>query len=272
MLDPQGMSSFVPILMRSLSPERECCLSLEEMGLLLREVGADPELCVIVVAMLGLLREDVRRHFPENIFYDDEALALALVQSQDIEGLFGKVRVLLALFGAQSPIKFRYVHDWLYGYDWVKWVSRNPEFADSKPFSEAFVDYMMKRGEEILASISAKDDETYKPLNDDSARNIFGFSRVPADELLLFESLSKEGSIPLVAWDINATLCADRDYFELRQQRAKALGLTFPSGGKPGDIEFPSEGKADEHISIEGQDWKPGVSIRGKTEEPDGVM
>ena len=140
--------------MSSLSPQRETCIALEELGLLLRQLGATPDRCVTLVAMMGLLREDVQRHFPENIFYDDEVLAFTLLRSDNLEGLFGKLRILLAMFGTHSPICFRYVHDWLYGYDWIKWVSRNPEYAHTGPFCEEFVDYMVKRGEEIQASIA----------------------------------------------------------------------------------------------------------------------
>ena len=46
------------------------------------------------------------------------------------------------------------------------------------PFCEEFVDYMVKRGEEIQASIGLGDNEDYLPLKDDATRNIYGFFTV----------------------------------------------------------------------------------------------
>ena len=53
------------------------------------------------------------------------------------------------------------------------------------------------------------------------------FSRFPSDEVFLFRTLAKENLLPLKAWDINSNLISDRDYFDLRLQQAKKLGLTF---------------------------------------------
>ena len=72
--------------------------------------------------MMGLLREDVQRHFPENIFYDDEVLAFTLLRSDNLEGLFGEATHLAGLCLEHiHRFVFAYVHDWLYGYDWIKW-------------------------------------------------------------------------------------------------------------------------------------------------------
>ena len=49
-------------------------------------------------------------------------------------------------FGNKSELRFRYAHDFLYGYDWARWVVRQPERrAAIGPFDLAFFDYLEGR-------------------------------------------------------------------------------------------------------------------------------
>src|SRR5690606_6943768 len=82
--------------------------------------------------------------FPENIFWDldfpaQAALRQAMQRAAELGAeqgaaggaallaeLFERMAGLQRLYGHQTPIDFRYVHDFTYGYDWVKWVEREP--------------------------------------------------------------------------------------------------------------------------------------------------
>ena len=176
-------------------------------------------------------------HFPENLFADYAALveSTALAAEHSAEPLAtvhdtGKALVeLQALFGRHSPVRFRYVHDFLYGYDWAKWVKRDPAArAQVGPFAMPFLRYMLARGAEMLALIAA-DDATYPALRDARARNPFRFDREPSAEVLLHRSLAVRDEIPVRAWRLSQEGVAqgpwDAAYQELRLAEASRLGL-----------------------------------------------
>ena len=77
-------------------------------------------------------------------------------------------------------------------------------------------------GTELLALI-ARGDRKYPPLSPGEWRNPFDFSRTPADEALLHQTLATEGLLPLAAWDLSAQPVFDKDFYQLRQQRAAQL-------------------------------------------------
>ncbi len=163
-------------------------------------------------------------HFPENLLFDLDALAAALVrEALDAEGLtraFDTVVALHARFGCRGPIRFRYVHDFVYGFDWAKWVRRDPAArAGVGPFDLAFLTALLARGEELLALIAA-DDAKYPRLRDARPRNPFGFSREPADELRLHRRLAAEGHVPVEAWRLEPAAVWDRPFADLRAARA----------------------------------------------------
>ncbi|MBF0238620.1 MAG: ATP-binding protein, partial [SAR324 cluster bacterium] len=57
---------------------------------------------------------------------DDEfVIELKLLWDQWSREIEKKMIMLQELFGIQSPLKFRYVHDFMYGYDWIKWVQKD---------------------------------------------------------------------------------------------------------------------------------------------------
>lgn len=174
-------------------------------------------------------------NFPENIFWDlDLLLAEVYRDSQrgdstvDHSGLRERFVVLdeiLGLYGRRSSVNFNYVHDFIYGYDWVKWVSRDErERQDSSPFNLEFLRHLEKRGQEIVALIR-KNDDFYQQLPRSTPRNVFGFSRDPDDEVKLFGHLASSGHIPVEAWNVNGTRRPDFNLYQVRYNTALELGL-----------------------------------------------
>lgn len=172
------------------------------------------------------------QNFPENLFWDFDYLAVATVRealgqaepAAHLQRSFTRMADLQQLFGQGTPIRFRYVHDFIYGYDWAKWVRRAPDSrAGVGPFDWEFLTYMYRRGHELLALIEA-DDQKYPRLRSDAPRNPFGFSREPPAERAIHADLARRGQIPVAAWDPGAEPEWDHDYAQIRSDRAHALG------------------------------------------------
>ena len=178
-------------------------------------------LCVVVHAQLEA--------FPQNLFWDLDALASSILAQAlttpepetHLRQSAAIIARLQALFGCHSPVRFRYAHDFVYGFDWAKWVSRDPSRADVGPYDRAFLEFTERRGHELLALI-AEDDEKYPKLADGSTRNPFGFSREPQDEARLFTSLASQDLLPVRAWEAHPSPRWDRPFHALREQVASA--------------------------------------------------
>ena len=167
--------------------------------------------------------------FPGNIFWDFDRLAAVLAREavEAPEGFSHRAARLadvMTLFGGQSPIRFQYVHDFMYGFDWSAWVGRDPEGrASVDPFDSIYVERTHKRGRELLALIDQGDDEEYPPVGSGEFRNPFGFDRTPDDERRLFEALAAADGIPNPAWRIDGTPTWDRDFYALRERVSRML-------------------------------------------------
>lgn len=221
----------------SLDPTRELATPLVDIGR--RVTTAMPGLDEGALTMLARgiegVVEAIAVDFPDNIFADldylvAELAAEALASSDPSRHLDEQLRLATELhrsFGQHSPIRFRYVHDFIYGYDWANWVRRSPdERRDHGPFSRRFLTYTERRGRELLDLI-AEDDARYHQLRDDeTARNPFGFSREAEAERTLHRDLAARGLIPVPTWRFDARPRYDRDFAALRHERAKALGLS----------------------------------------------
>lgn len=218
-------------LRRSLSPERETATSLATLAEAApSQLRGAFERCLARIAFAQI------QAFPDNIFWDFDALAHSILDQAlaasggpaaeaTLERLGSDVASLQSLFGSGTAIHFRYVHDFSYGYDWSKWVRRDPEScAESPPFGSVFLAYSLRRGHELLDLIAA-DDTKYPKLPDGKPRNPFGFSRGRSDEIRLFEHLAQADLLPLRAWETHPTGRWDRDYRALRDAEAKKLGL-----------------------------------------------
>jgi hypothetical protein len=164
-------------------------------------------LCELALAQLDA--------FPGNLFWDLDLIAVAIIEQarplppmaaiQQVSQQFGRMAELQRLYGRSTAINFAYVHDFVYGYDWAKWVAREPSVQTDvpEPFAPRFLAYMRTRAHELLELIAA-DDAKYPTLDDESARNPFPFSREPADEIRLHRELARRDLIPVPTWNADA--------------------------------------------------------------------
>ena len=231
--------------LRTLDPQREQATPLPELHrqlLATMDTDVRAELAPVLAAGLAKLAEAQLAAFPANLFWDFDLIGADLcaqAQAADapaalLADRFARMAALQHLYGRDTAINFSYVHDFSYGFDWAKWVAREPSLhADPPgPFSLAFLDYMQRRGHELLALI-AQDDRKYPSLPRDEARNPFPFSREPAAELRLHRELAKRGLIPVPAWDLGATSLDwgnrwREPFADRRVEVAAELGLLDP--------------------------------------------
>ncbi len=171
------------------------------------------------------------RAFPGNLFWDFEFMAASVMReavdsagpAQLARTRMQQIAGLQHLYGRETAIRFTYVHDFVYGYDWVKWIARDPPpRRHHGPYSAAFLHYMETRGQQLLALISS-DDRKYPTLRDRRPRNAFPFSREPANEVRLHQDLARRRQLPIEAWKIDANPTWNRRYAAIRAERARVL-------------------------------------------------
>jgi len=166
--------------------------------------------------------------FPDNIFWDLDHLCSCMWNAggpEAIEGFAHRVAVLCRGFGNKSELRFRYAHDFLYGYDWARWVSRQPEErASIGPFDLAFFDYLDSR-RQTLVELIASNDEKYGQLHGQEFRNPFTFCREPREEAHLHQVLAQADLIPVKAWRMDGERRWDLPFTDLRAEAAKRLGI-----------------------------------------------
>ncbi len=214
---------------RSLSPDRARATTLVALGE--RHIEALPAEAgeAVLRALLRSSRAQ-RLAFPGNIFWDFDAYAASLAESARNRPLIGAGSVsaksalyssLQSLFGKQTPIHFQYVHDFMYGFDWAKWVAKDPvSRAGVGPFDETFMQAIWLRGHELLQLI-AKNDQEYPRLPSGLPRNPFSFARAPADERKLFVTLREANLLPVRAFEEHPTPVWNRDF----QAERKAIAV-----------------------------------------------
>ena len=218
---------------RSLEPGRGRARTLTDTCRLV--VGArDDAIAVAFADSVAAIAVAMQESFPDNLFGDLEYLAASLwsgaLATDDPLAFIGAqsqhVVQLQRLFGGGTAIRFRYVHDFVYGYDWAKWVAREPSpRGNVGPFDPEFLAFMLHRGQELLVLIAEGRDTKYPPLPDGRPRNPFGFSREPAAEITLHEHLATHALLPLEAWRVDAMPRWNRPYARLRREAAIGLGL-----------------------------------------------
>ncbi len=236
--------------LRSLDPSRARATGLVELHALtlaaapvgLREAIAEPlaaGLCALALAQ--------REAFPANLFWDLDLIAAQIVAEASplapaaaaacVADRFERMAALQHLYGRGTPINFTYVHDFVYGFDWAKWVAREPALHERAPgpFSLEFLAYMHRRGHELLALIAA-DDGKYPSLAGDEPRNPFPFSREVEPELRLHRELARRDLIPVPTWSRDPGACdwSTRwrvPFAERRVEVAGELGLCVDSSG-----------------------------------------
>lgn len=221
---------------RSLGPGRERASSLEAIGE--RVLSADVPLAVAGAWAEGLaeVATAMQDAFPENVFWDLDRIAADLLRAGEASGPVAGAREVRAhaarlvevqrVFGRHTPVAFRYVHDFSYGFDWAKWVGKEPDARrDVSPFGPRFVQAMIDRGRELHSLIAEGRDAKYPPLPDGRPRNPFGFSREPEAEARLLRHLAAHDLLPVRAWDVGHVPTWDRPYAALRRQAAQSLRI-----------------------------------------------
>lgn len=214
----------------TLSPSREAASRLCDLVASLTDSHQQP----VLAAAASSVAESQLESFPENLFWDFDfylaSVHLEGSQAEDYGAHVAEVSAitvnLMRMYGQQSTIRFRYVHDFIYGFDWARWVRRAPGSRRSVgPFSLDFLRQVETRGRDLLLLIE-EDDDLYPKLVGPGSRNPFPFFREPDDELRLYRRLATSGCIPVEAWRADARPDASRDFDGLREDAAKALGLT----------------------------------------------
>lgn len=142
-------------------------------------------------------------NFPLNIFWDFDSLIHQIFLCESTQKMKVYVRRLCQLneiFGNKGKINFSYSHDFIYGFDWIRWVKKDYEKRKFiAPFDPVFLSYLEKRARELKDLID-KNDKKYGRLPANEARNPFTFMRTPEEEIRLHLGLAEDQKIPVPAW------------------------------------------------------------------------
>lgn len=224
---------------RSLAPGREQSRSLLEVCAAAAVPTDHAQTLMMLATGVAELADAQRESFPDNLCCDLDFLVAHTLRraratarpADDVADRLGQVCRLQRLYGRDTAIRFSYVHDFVYGFDWAKWVGRDPDLrAGVGPFDTVFLDHLERRAHVMLGLI-AVDDPVYGQIAEEQARNPFPFSREPAAELSLHRDLAARGLVPVAAWDPDANPTWHRAFATLRVERAAALGLlAVPEG------------------------------------------
>ncbi|BAY46520.1 hypothetical protein SAMD00079811_41320 [Scytonema sp. HK-05] len=218
----------------SLNPHKTFATSFVELGSSIAEKTCDIQLINSLSNTLERMLRAMLHNFPENIFWDfdfivSSMLKQALVAEASavsfVESFGDKIVSLMELFGSQSEIRFRYVHDFIFGFDWAKWVQNEAQTrAVIEPFSLTFLDCLISKGKGILQLIRVGD-ARYHQLREQCYRNPFCFSREPEDEQRLLTYLAAQQLIPVPAWNWNARPVWNKPFHQLREQLSLKLNI-----------------------------------------------
>jgi hypothetical protein len=118
----------------TLDPRRERPSTLRSIGERLLE-DSGPELQEGFAVTLERVALCQLEHFAHNLFWDFDYLAACVLRAarqapdaaSELQQLGDELCELYSLFGSRSPIRFRYVHDFVYGMDWGRWVQSDPQ-------------------------------------------------------------------------------------------------------------------------------------------------
>jgi hypothetical protein len=217
---------------RTLDPTRKRAHTLREVGARLAGDGGAPEVTLAFADALATVARSQLDAFPENIFWDLDYVGAALWRAARLpEGaarvarLAERIAELHRDFGRASTIRFRYAHDFVYGFDWARWVARDEDSrASIGPFDVSFLAHMRERGNELAQAIR-RGNPRYPVLPDRAWRNPFEFSREPEHEIALHRDLAARDQIPVAAWRADANPNWRADATRSRVERARALGI-----------------------------------------------
>lgn len=210
----------------SLNPRKNVATSFRDIGTIVAERTDNTQLVECLFNTIKAILSAQLKNFPENLFWDydfmihsmlEQALSAKEGAITFLEEFADKVIELMFMCGCEREIRFPYVHDFTYGFDWARWVQKDPVRANIQPFSLTFLDYLHSKGKELLHRISI-DDARYHQISTSSYRNLFRFSRDPKDEYKLLTYLAQYQLIPVAAWNWNAATIWDKPFDQLREQ------------------------------------------------------
>ncbi len=217
----------------SLNPNQSIITSFTELEVKVIQQVSDVQVLKTIRDNLKKILNALLHNFPENIFWDfdfvvSSMLNQALLADAPIDVLdnfSNKIVLLMNMFGRESEIRFRYIHDFTYGFDWARWVKKKPHHrADTEPFCFDFLDDLLCKGEEILQRIK-KDDVKYPHISEKRYRNPFCFSREPKDECRLLTYLAARECIPVPGWEWNTVAVWDKPFYQMREDASKQLNI-----------------------------------------------
>ncbi|WP_053404703.1 hypothetical protein [Persicobacter sp. CCB-QB2] len=172
------------------------------------------------------------QHYPQNIFYDYDLMVREIVKmtfasdhpTHFLRKMDELLVQLMGIFGGNTTINFQFVHDFTYGFDWAKWVAKNPqERKQIPPFHPEFLKAMVNRGKEMLELIKINDQKYHQLQPQQGFRNPFSYQRDPENEESLMRQLFAHGMIPVPLWDWNGQAHWEMDYQEARKQMAQKI-------------------------------------------------
>lgn len=222
--------------LETLDPGRERAHSLRAISETQLADDEAPAVALAFAEALAAVATAQHEHFPDDVFSDFDHLASVLLRAARavdgparVAGLCVRIVNLYAAFGRHSVIRFRYGHDFVYGFDWERWVSRDPvPRAEIGPFDVSFLAYMRERGSEIVAAIR-HGHPRYPELPAGSWRNPFPFSRAPEHERRLLRDLARRDAVPVRAW--RTDVAPDWRVGGSRERSELARALQIPEEG-----------------------------------------
>lgn len=218
----------------SLNPNKYLITSFTQLEAKVIQESSDVSLRTFLRDTLQRVLDALLYNFPENIFWDFDFIVSSILKQallaenklDLLENVGNKIVLLMDMFGRKSEIRFRYIHDFMYGFDWARWVQKKPhQRAHLEPFCLDFLDNLISRGEDILQRIK-KDDVKYPQISSKSYRNPFDFSREPDSEHRLLTYLAAHECIPVAAWEWDSVVVWDKPFHKIRQQAS--LNLNIP--------------------------------------------
>ncbi|WP_306557610.1 hypothetical protein [Nostoc sp. 'Peltigera malacea cyanobiont' DB3992] len=133
----------------SLNPQKTLMTSFAELGNLIAEQNTDIQIITTIQQTLESIVRTQLENFPENIFWDFDFLVSSMLRQAltaeegaiNFLKIFSKKMICLTeMFGNKTEMRFRYVHDFMYGFDWARWVQKEPQNrAHVEPFSLVFL-------------------------------------------------------------------------------------------------------------------------------------
>jgi hypothetical protein len=217
----------------SLNPQKSTATTYEELFETIDLSTIDN--VTSVLSMFFSMQQEECQHFPNNIFWDKDYFVgyifnevssfPASLQQEFLDSYTSRFVSLLQLFGNQSIIRFQYLHDFSYGFDWAKWVYNDSEARSGiLPFSMQFLDRMFSRGKELEVLIS-ENNSKYPQIPTENYRNPFQFHRNVECETILLRTLVTLEAIPIQSWEINGNVEWNKPFNDIRSAEAERLGF-----------------------------------------------